>query len=68
MSLPGDLINKPDGKRKLNGSTTLVYRCLSLTTFCCRSSLEESLCRKESEMLATLERLNVLKIRQQVRD
>lgn len=31
------------------------------------SSLEESLCRKESEMLAALERLNTLKIRHQVR-
>ncbi|CBN77783.1 hypothetical protein Esi_0069_0048 [Ectocarpus siliculosus] len=29
-----------------------------------RSSLEESLCRKESDMLAALERLNQLKIRQ----
>eukprot|EP00752_Nemacystus_decipiens_P003002 g2785.t1 len=30
-----------------------------------RSSLEESLCRKENEMLAALERLNALKIRHQ---
>ncbi|CAM9239376.1 unnamed protein product [Ectocarpus sp. 12 AP-2014] len=33
-----------------------------------RSSLEESLCRKESDVLAALERLNQLKIRQKAND
>ncbi|CAM9213244.1 unnamed protein product [Ectocarpus sp. 13 AM-2016] len=33
-----------------------------------RSSLEESLCRKESDMLAALERINQLKIRQKAND